>query len=421
MCFGALYFRQTCLCANTKTIYSIISPLSQPFNMQAFQVYPVLLTNIPQSLCVNQLRTKIFEKRSSDLVFSAPSISPKQQYLLAFRSLQTQIELVHRMNRSKPKSRLKAVIPRRPYLHRRFMKSQLKQIKNIRNYKFKAQHKHASSSAWTSYQFLNCISLEIARIIEQPWTLLPISEDVWHFVLLPSGAHIARRPCFDGLRIPLSAERHFHGHVLDEKEQDNAKLTLKQHHKNESIGLLWNSEFECHQIFEVKEDFVDRPALLRSKKAAFTLCLSRSAINQSGSRSLFHLKAAQHLYATNVQIAVPRGDHGDDDKAQRRRRVVIKRRDAKAKRSLSRVADVRSWGDEIKAFLGMSGNEQYFAKFLAHNLHSLRLECITAELLVYCGIPSATAEAIMADKAFFDDWLSPRFISLIFVIEIEIG
>ena len=279
--------------------------------MDAFQVYPVLISKIPIDMTVDQLHSNAFtgvcmEHKASLLYLSDASINSKQQYLMLFKSLSAQLAMMHSINSKSNKHNswnTMAMIPRTPFLPQQFHKPRWKELVSIKNYKYSdPERKDQGADEGTSYNFKNCLAVEIMKRMPRQWALLPVTPDVWHLVM--SSDVVFKRDDPDLSRMAVTVSSTFRGVVLD--PDDESRASVKHCYRGHLFGLVWNQDWDCQHPFGLKADFVDKQKLLTDKKASFKISLSHSTIKNHDLKSIFHLKPNPFSFATSVQIMAKR-------------------------------------------------------------------------------------------------------------------
>eukprot|EP01083_Nonionella_stella_P015251 42670_1 len=379
--------------------------------MEAFEVFPVLIKNIPNTMTVDQLYNMIFcptnwanyDKHSANLVFHSVEINNKHEWLMVFKNMTSQLDTVHHMNQADAVRRanrhdLMALVPYQPYLNVKVTKSNLRAMKMVENHRYKADN------VWKSYSFINCLAVNISQMMKQSWTLVPVHCDRWHLIVLDQAAFInpiANDDPMSWFPLAIQSRRDFAGFILNRNNSANVKL--RNRYQKDSVGLLYNKNWKSHHIFELTDHFVDKRNLLNHKKAIFNLCLSETAVDKHSKsiQTILNIKPDRHFYAINVRIPM---DRNLKPSRSRRNPPIIRKRKRVQIDNISRLIDVRFWSvNEIKDFLMMSAEGKYFDIFMAHNLSGKRLEFLTVELLTYCSVPRDDAQRIITCKTFFID------------------
>ena len=391
-------------------------------NMEALQVFPVIIESIPRIVTVNFLYNQIFctsnlpncSKYVRNLIFHSPTIDTNFKWLLTFKNIECAYDLVHHINKSQDKYNCTASIPSEPYLEQKVNKCHIKKIGLMKNYCYKRD------KAWKSYNFINCLAIQLSKIVGSKWSILPINKDSdrWHLIIFSPKYRLKdkKKGKNDVNFYKLKASQDFDGFIDGGLQNESVKM--QKYYKKESIGLLHNESWNCDHIFELKQDFVSKNDLFYNKKAVFSVCVSHSVINSKRNlkrmQSIFdYLKPDQHFYALNVRIEM--NDKQIDEMFDEKQCQPLKRKMTKKRRRqqmsheyhISRLIDVRLWNfEEINEFLIVCVDGKYHEKFLAHNVKGKRLEYITKELLVYLGVSANDANQIIKCKNFFVDWLS---------------
>ena len=405
--------------------------------MEALQVFPVVIANIPSEISVDMIYKHIFytlklkSKYMENLIFYSPKINTNQTWLLVFGNSQSCFDIIHDINKSPVDIyRLSASIPSEPYLEQKPNKSHLKGIGLMKNFVYHKQ------KLWKSYSFRNCLAIQISQKMGYKWLILPVNQDRdrWHLIICAKAELKQKmKQLYDLTFYPITSNHNFSGLILNETENAKNNDRLKNFYQNESIGLLYNKLWNVDHIFELKKNFKLRHDVLKNKKAIFRVRMSHKVINSTKNskkmnKSIFdYIKPDLHCYAMDVRIDLnqnkenvnknksikvrSRISDGDNVKQQQQsKKRMIRKRNRKPinyQTHISRLIDVRLWTvNEMKQFLKIVVDGKYNQKFVIHNVKGKRFEYITVNLLKYLSIPSDDAAEIIKHRDFFLDWLS---------------